>query len=100
MKNPRTSEAMFAITNKCTLAKEVTLDTREQKKEKDSGHADKPSSSKGHDKQRKVDHSINMMNLKASWITYAFSLPRKAQDPELRPTPRFRRSSTQDGQWD
>jgi hypothetical protein len=34
MKNPRTSEAMFAIANMYALDKEVTLDTREQKKEK------------------------------------------------------------------
>jgi hypothetical protein len=59
MKNCRTSEAMFAITNKYALAKEVTLDTREQKKEKDSGHVDQPSSSKGHDKNGKADCSIN-----------------------------------------
>jgi hypothetical protein len=59
MKNPRMSEAMFAIANKYALAEEVTLDTREQKKKKDSDHVDQPSSSKGHDKKRKVDHSIN-----------------------------------------
>jgi hypothetical protein len=59
MKNPRTSEEMFAITNKYTLAEEVTLDTREQKKEKESGHTNHPSSSKGHDKKRKADHSIH-----------------------------------------
>jgi hypothetical protein len=29
MKNPRTSEEMFAIANKYTLAEEATLDTRE-----------------------------------------------------------------------
>jgi hypothetical protein len=29
MINPRTSEVMFTITNKYTLAEEVTLDTRE-----------------------------------------------------------------------
>jgi hypothetical protein len=29
MKNPRTLEAMFTITNKYALAEEVTLDTRE-----------------------------------------------------------------------
>jgi hypothetical protein len=58
MKNPRTSEAMFTITNKYTLAEEATLDTREQKKVKDSGHADQPSLSMGHNKKRKVDHSI------------------------------------------
>jgi hypothetical protein len=39
MKNPRTSEEMFPIANKYALAKEVTLDTREQKKE-ESGHTD------------------------------------------------------------
>jgi hypothetical protein len=50
---------MLAIANKYTLAEEVTLNTREQKKEKDSGHVDQPSSSKGHDKKSKVDHSVN-----------------------------------------
>jgi hypothetical protein len=42
MENPRTSEAMFTITNKYALAEEATLDTREQKKE-ESGHTDQPS---------------------------------------------------------
>jgi hypothetical protein len=59
MKNPRTSEQMLAIANKYALAEEVTLDTREQKKE--SGHTDQPSLSKGHDKKRKVDHFANAM---------------------------------------
>jgi hypothetical protein len=59
MKNPRTSEAMFTITNKYTLADEATLDTREQKKEKDLGHVDQPSSSKGSDKKREVDDFVN-----------------------------------------
>jgi hypothetical protein len=59
MKNPRTLEEMLAITNKCTLVKEATLDTREQKKEKGLGHTDQTSSSKGHNKKRKVDHSVN-----------------------------------------
>jgi PDZ domain-containing secreted protein len=40
MKTPRTSEAMIAIANKYTLGEEVTLDTREQKKEKESSHTD------------------------------------------------------------
>jgi hypothetical protein len=31
---------MFTIANKYTLAEEATLNTREQKKEKDSGHSD------------------------------------------------------------
>jgi hypothetical protein len=59
MKNPRMSEVMLTITNRYALAEEVTLDTREQKKENDSGHADHPSSSKGHDKKRKADRSVN-----------------------------------------
>jgi hypothetical protein len=59
MKNPRMSEAMFAITNKYALAEEATLDTREQKKEKESGHMDQPSSSKGHDKKRKAGCPVN-----------------------------------------
>jgi hypothetical protein len=50
---------MFAIANRYALAEEVTLDTREQKKEKDSGHADQPISSKGQDKKRKMNRSIN-----------------------------------------
>jgi hypothetical protein len=44
MKNPKTSKAMFAITNEYALAEEATIDTREQKKEKNSGHVDYPSS--------------------------------------------------------
>jgi hypothetical protein len=55
MNNPRVSEEMFSITNRYALAEEVTLETRE----KESGHPDQPSSSKGHDKKRKPDHSIN-----------------------------------------
>jgi hypothetical protein len=38
IKNPRMSEEMFAIANKYALAEEATLDTREQKKEKESSH--------------------------------------------------------------
>jgi hypothetical protein len=59
MKNSRTSEQMLAIANKYTLVEEVTLDTREHKK--DLGHMDQPTSSKGHDKKRKVDHSVNVV---------------------------------------
>jgi hypothetical protein len=61
MKNPRMSEAMFAITNKYALGKEAILNTREQKKEKESGHMDQPSSSKDQDKKKKADPSINMV---------------------------------------
>jgi hypothetical protein len=80
MKNSRTSEEMLAIANKYSLAEDVTHNNREQKKEKELGHMDQPSSSKGHDSKRKVVHYINLvecpchnkeywpsrMNLKAS----------------------------------
>jgi hypothetical protein len=56
MKNPRMSEVMFYIANRYTLAEEATLDNREQK---ESGLTDHPSSSKGHDKKKKQDRSIN-----------------------------------------
>jgi hypothetical protein len=62
MKNPKTSGLIFAIAKKYALAEEVTLDTREQKKEKELGHTDQPSSSKGHEKKRKADCSINVMD--------------------------------------
>jgi hypothetical protein len=61
IKNPRTSEEMFTITNKYALAEEVTLDRREQKKEKELGHMDQPSLSKGHNKKRKANHFINVV---------------------------------------
>jgi hypothetical protein len=40
MKNHRTSEAMFTITNKYTLVEEATLNTREKEKVKELGHTD------------------------------------------------------------
>jgi hypothetical protein len=52
---------MFAIASKYALAEEATLNTREQKKEKDTCHVDQPSSSKGHDKKRKADRSTKMV---------------------------------------
>jgi hypothetical protein len=62
MKNPRTSEEMLAITNKYTLAEEVTFDNRDpnrdSKKDKESGQSDRPSSSKVNDKKRKSDRSV------------------------------------------
>jgi hypothetical protein len=57
MKNQRTSEEMLAIANKYTLAEEASLDTREQKKDKELDHSVQPSTSKSHDKKRKVDFS-------------------------------------------
>jgi hypothetical protein len=48
IKNPKMSKALFTIANKYALAEEAILDTRKQKKEKDSGHMDQPNSSKGH----------------------------------------------------
>jgi hypothetical protein len=59
MKNSSTSEEMLAIANKYALAEEVTLDSRERKKAKESGHSDEPSSSKGHDMESKADRSVN-----------------------------------------
>jgi hypothetical protein len=59
MKNPRMSKEMFYIANRYTLTEEATLDTREQK---ELGHADQPKSSKGHEKKRKVDSSINVVD--------------------------------------
>jgi hypothetical protein len=38
MNNPRTSEEMLAFANKYALAKEATLDTRDQKMDKELGH--------------------------------------------------------------
>jgi hypothetical protein len=49
---------MLDIANKFALAEEVTLDTREQK---ESGHTNQHSSSKGHDKKRKEVCSINVV---------------------------------------
>jgi hypothetical protein len=60
MENLRMSKEMFSIAIKYALAKEATFNTREQK-EKESGHTDQPGSSKGHDKKRKADHSVNTM---------------------------------------
>jgi hypothetical protein len=58
MKNPRTSEEMLAITNKYALAKEATINTRDQKKDKELSHSDQSDTSKSNDKKRKSDHSI------------------------------------------
>jgi hypothetical protein len=60
MKTLRMLESMFAKANKYALAEETTLDTREQKK-KESGHTYQTSSSKGHDKKRKANSSVNMV---------------------------------------
>jgi hypothetical protein len=51
------SEKMLPITNKYALDEEATINTREQTKQ--SGHTNQPSSSKGHNKKRKADHSVN-----------------------------------------
>jgi hypothetical protein len=40
MRNPRTSEEMLTIANKYALIKEATIDTRDQKKDKEPGHSD------------------------------------------------------------
>jgi hypothetical protein len=59
MRNPKTSKEILTIANKYALAKEATLDTREQNKDKELGPSDQSSSSKSHDKKRKEDHSMN-----------------------------------------
>jgi hypothetical protein len=87
MKNPRMSDQMLAITNNYTLVEEVTLNTREQKKEKDSGHTDQPSSSKGHDKKRKADCFINAVERPRHNKEYRprlseFFTPRESTRPE------------------
>jgi hypothetical protein len=52
---------MLAIINRYALTEEAALNNKEQRKEKESGHTDWPSSSKSHDKKRKVDHLVNMV---------------------------------------
>jgi hypothetical protein len=47
--------------DKYALVEEVTLNTREQNKE--LGHMDQPSSSKGHNKKRKSNHYVNAVEL-------------------------------------
>jgi hypothetical protein len=61
MENPKTSEEMLAIANKYALAEEETLDTRDQKKDKELGHSDQPNTSKNNDKKRKADRSVANM---------------------------------------
>jgi hypothetical protein len=58
MKNPRTSEEMLAIANKYAMAEEATLDTRDQKKDKELDHSDQPSTLKSNYKKRKADHFV------------------------------------------
>jgi hypothetical protein len=58
MKNPRTSEEMLAIGNKYALAEEVTLGTRDQKKDKELGHSIQPNTSMSNSKKRKSDHFV------------------------------------------
>jgi hypothetical protein len=95
MRNPRISEEMLVIANKYALVEEATLDTREQKKEKESGHSNQPSSSKGcarrgrqislsttwssHDVIRST--SPGWMNSKASWIRFAFFIHKESTRP-------------------
>jgi hypothetical protein len=58
LKNPRMPEVMMEITNKYALAEEATIDTKEQKKDKELGHLDQPNTSKSHDMKRKADGSM------------------------------------------
>jgi hypothetical protein len=59
MKNLRTSEQMFSIANRSMS---------------ESGHPDQPTSSKGHDKKRKPDRSVNVVER-----------PRRHKEYRLRP---------------
>jgi hypothetical protein len=52
MKNPRTFEEMLEITKEYALAEEATLDTRDQKKDKELSNSDHPSTLKSNDKKR------------------------------------------------
>jgi hypothetical protein len=58
MKNPRMSKEMLAIANKSALAEEAILDMRDQKKDKELGHSNQPSTSRSHNKKRKADRSV------------------------------------------
>jgi hypothetical protein len=58
MKNLSSSKEMLAITNKYSLAEEVTLDSREDKKDKELSQSDRLDTSKNNDKNRKHDHSV------------------------------------------
>jgi hypothetical protein len=58
MKNSRTSEEVLAITNKYGLAEEATINTRDQKKDKELSYSDQPSTSKNNNKKRKSDCSM------------------------------------------
>jgi hypothetical protein len=62
MKNPGAFEEMLAIANKYALAEEATFDSRDpnrdSRKDKESAQSDRPSSSKGNDKNRKSDRSM------------------------------------------
>jgi hypothetical protein len=52
MKNPRTFEEMLEITKEYALAEEATLNTRDQKKDKELSNSDQPSTLKSNDKKR------------------------------------------------
>jgi hypothetical protein len=58
MKNLRTPKEMPPITNKYVLAKEVTLDNKDTKKDNEPSLSDRPSTSKNNDKNRKPDRSV------------------------------------------
>jgi hypothetical protein len=54
-KNPRTSEEILEIANKHALAEEATLDTRDQKEDKEQGHSTQPNTLKNNDMKRTSD---------------------------------------------
>jgi hypothetical protein len=62
MKNPKTCVEIMAIANTYALVEEVTLGTREPKKDKESDHSDQPGTLKSNDKKRMSDRS-SMTNI-------------------------------------
>jgi hypothetical protein len=86
---------MFAIANKYALAEEVTLDTREQKKERSQATRTSPAPPRAMTRRGKRiipstqwngcdatrSTGKDQVNLKASCITFVFSTPRESTKP-------------------
>jgi hypothetical protein len=49
---------MLAIANKCAMAEEATIETRESKKDKNPNHTVRTGTSMSNDKTRKPNHSV------------------------------------------
>jgi hypothetical protein len=69
MKNSRTFVEMLAIINKYAQAKEMTLDNRDTKKDKELSQSDWPDTSKNNDKKRKPNRSVaNVEQPRRMWV--------------------------------